>query len=273
MAVSAQRRRRVLVAVVAAVIAAGAFYVAMTYKTSPNSTASNQTAPTATPVPTVSVVEVSTAVTASEKVSASNLALVAVPRSSLPAAGASGTTTYYTGSTAVATLAGAGEYYSVALSAGTVLQSTMLTATTGPSAQPASTPVALLSGDVAMSIPDTALEGAGGYPQPGEQIDVMVNIWAVSGAPTLVASGTFTDVRVIEVREAGTSGGASAALILVELPLAQARDLGILDNATNVSFHYVLVAKGDYNAAASDATESLSLVGGCTNWQSLIGGA
>src|ERR1017187_485266 len=59
-AVSAQRRRRVLVAVVAAVIAAGAFYVAMTYKTSPNSTASNQTAPTATPVPTVSVVEVST---------------------------------------------------------------------------------------------------------------------------------------------------------------------------------------------------------------------
>jgi Flp pilus assembly protein CpaB len=262
----------VLVAVVAAVIAAGAFYVAMTYKSSPAATTPNQTAPTATPVPMVSVVEVSTAVTAGEKVSASNLALVPVPRSSLPAAGASGTTTYYTGSTAVATLASADEFYSVALSAGTVVQSTMLTATTGPSAQPNAVPVTLLSGDVALSIPDTALEGAGGYPEPGEQIDIMVDIWAATGTPSLVAYGTFTGVRVIEVGAAGSAGGASAALILVELPLAQARDLGILDNSTNVSFHYVLVAKTDYDAVASDATESISVVGGGTNWQSLMGG-
>ncbi|MGD0834642.1 MAG: hypothetical protein ABSA40_09515 [Candidatus Dormibacteria bacterium] len=271
MAVSAQRRRRVMVAVVAAVVAAGAFYVAMTYKGSTGSPATtNQTAPTATPVPMVSVVEVSSAVTVGEKVSATNVALVSVPASSLPSAPASGSPTYYTGSASLADLTTGSQYFAVALSAGTVLQSTMLITTAGASAQPSAIPFTLLAGDVAVSIPYTALEGAGGYPAAGEQIDILVDIWAPTGTAYLIGDGSFTNVTVIELGAAASPTGASATVMLVELPLAQAKDLGVLTNSANVTFHYVLVAKADYTKLASDTTETLTIFGGQT-WQSQTG--
>jgi len=81
-------------------------------------------------------------------------------------------------------------------------------------------PLALPDGDVAMAIPDSDQVGAGGYIQPGDHIDILVDLTGNGDQ-----AYAFQDVPVLRV---GSNGTTSTSLLLVQLPRRQAEQMGVL---------------------------------------------
>ena len=285
MAISAQRRRRALVAVVAALIAAGAFYLAMEYsgKAASNTPAGNTTGPSATAVPTMTVVEASVAIPQGSQISTTDLKTATVPISSLPTVPSGQTAPYYTSLTALTTTK---EYAAIAVPAGTVVLSSMVTTSAAAAAPPvAGSGFTLPSGYVAMSLPynpaagkgEEEGEGTGGYLTAGDRIDILVEVdpqpnpnnvlgnmyWAYenvlviavgtpSGAPMATPSASSSATPSAS-SSASTANGASASLIMVELPKQDAANMSYLEDGPNVTIQYLIVAPPDYPPSGSPA--------------------
>jgi Flp pilus assembly protein CpaB len=272
-AVSAQRRRRVLVAVVAALIAAGAFYLAIEYTNKTPTTPSGTATATAPPVQTVTVVEASSAVPQGSAITAADLKMVAVAASDLPAA--TGTTRpYYTSS---ATLTTSTEYAAIQIPVGTVILSSMVTANQATAQAPVGgTNFNLPAGDVALSLPYSPsagkgeIDGAGtgGYIQAGDRVDILLEVdplpnpnnvlgtmyWAYENVPVLaVGASTGAPVASANASPSASSSAAatvSASLIMVQLPRQDAADLAYMADGSNVTIQYLLVSSGDYTSSA-----------------------
>jgi Flp pilus assembly protein CpaB len=272
-AVSAQRRRRVLVAVVAALIAAGAFYLAIEYTNKTPTTSSGTATATAPPVQTVTVVEASSAVPQGSAITAADLKMVAVAASDLPAA--TGTTPpYYTSS---ATLTTSTEYAAIQIPVGTVILSSMVTTNQATGQAPVGgTNFNLPAGDVALSLPYSPnagkgeIDGAGtgGYIQAGDRVDILLEVdplpnpnnvlgtmyWAYENVPVLaVGASTGAPVASASASPSASSSAAatvSASLIMVQLPRQDAADLAYMADGSNVTIQYLLVSSGDYSSSA-----------------------
>ncbi len=288
MAVSAQRRRRVLVAVVAALIAAGAFYLAIEYTNKTPATTSGTATATAPPVQTVTVVEASSAVPQGTAITANDLKMVAVAASDLPAK--VGTTLpYYTSSTTLTTPT---EYAAIQIPVGTVILSSMVTTNQAAAQAPVGgTNFNLPAGDVALSLPYSPnagkgeIDGAGtgGYIQAGDRVDILLEVdpvpnpnnelgtmyWAYENVPVL-AVGVSTGAPVASasaspVASAPASSSAaatvSASLIIVQLPRQDAADLSYMEDGANVTIQYLLVAPGDYSSSAMPVPTPGTVIG------------
>jgi Flp pilus assembly protein CpaB len=87
-------------------------------------------------------------------------------------------------------------------------------------------PIALPDGDVAVAIPDSDLIGAGGYIQPGDHIDILVDLTGNGDQ-----AYAFQDVPVLRVGSNGsttTTTTTATSLLLVQLPRRQAEEMGVL---------------------------------------------
>jgi len=273
-AVSAQRRRRVLVAVVAAAIAAGAFYLAIEYTNKTPATSAGTATATAPPVATVTVVEAASAIPVGNAITATNLKMVPVAASDLPAT-TGATPPYYT---SAATLTASTEYAAIQIPVGTVILSSMVTSNqTAVTAPVAGTNFNLPAGDVALALPyspssgkgEIEGDGTGGYIVAGDHVDILVEIdplpnpnnelgtmyWAYENVPVL-AVGISTGAPVASSSAAPASSSSSpaatvsASLIMVQLPRQDAADLAYLQDGSNVTLQYLIVAPGDYSSSA-----------------------
>jgi Flp pilus assembly protein CpaB len=115
-----------------------------------------------------------------------------------------------------------GQFLAVGVHKQQILAATMMLQAT-PAAPRTQAPITLPDGDVAMSIPDSNMQGAGGYVQPGDHIDILVDLNG-AGAQQYV----FQDVPVLRVGSAGTAGGGAPDLLLVQLPRRQAEEISVL---------------------------------------------
>lgn len=265
MAVSAQRRRRALVAVVAALIAAGAFYLAMEYTGKTPSSTGNSTNPTAPAIPNVTVVEAAANISAGNPLTAANLTTKPVPQNLMTILTTAGGTDY----TTVASLTQTTHYASTTIFAGLPILSSMVT-TSAASAAPAAAglPAVLPSGYVAVSIPyapgasSGTGEGTGGYIQALDRIDILVYnppgttlYWAYqkvlvlavgksSGAPAPAASAGAGSTA------SSSTTSAPSTLIMVELPAQDAAALIAATDATD-DLQYLVVSSNDYPTAGA----------------------
>jgi len=267
-AVSAQRRRRALVAVVAALIAAGAFYLAMEYTGKTPSSTGSSTTPTAPAVPNVTVVEAATTISSGDPLTAANLTTKPVPQNLMTILTTGGGADY----TTVASLTQTKHYASTTIFAGLPILSSMVT-TSAASAAPAAAglPAVLPSGYVAVSIPyapgasNGTGEGTGGYIQALDRIDILVYnpagttlYWAYqkvlvlaigesSGAPAAAASSSAG---------ATASSTTTSALLMVELP---AQDAAALTAATDASddLQSLIVSSIDYPSAGASPVPAI----------------
>ncbi len=248
-----------LVAVVAALIAAGAFVLALSYSSKGGTGGSpNGSAPTAKPAPSTVVVVASSAIAKGQPLSAANLTTESFPDSVLHSLTVAGISDYST----VTQLTGSRNYAAADIPAGIPILSSMVasTASIGPTS---GLPAQLPSGYVAMSLPYAPGatsgngEGTGGYIATGERIDILVYLptseyWA------------YQDVLVLAVGEsagapagspsASASPGATAptpALIMVELPRQDAAALDEAKATAGSVIQYVIVSSSDYPGPTS----------------------
>jgi pilus assembly protein CpaB len=262
-AVSAQRRRRGLIAIVAAVIAAGAFFFAFTFR---ESTSTSTTPPPEPPAQTVPVVVALTDIKPGDLLSSANLSVKQRPVTTVPATAAGGTPVYFQDTTA---LLASPHYAAIALASGTVLQVSMV-ASSATTAKPVVTQVVdLKAGDVAMSVPYDSARGAGGYIQPEDHIDIVVDD---NGSPTSsqAVHYAFQDVRVIHVGspadQTSTSGG-GASLLLIEIPREKAAALAyLIDHQATI--RYYLRPRAAYGAGSQSGSGAIN----ANNWSQFIDG-
>ncbi len=267
MAVSAQRRRRVLVAVVAALIAAGAFVLALSYSSKPASGGTSGPGGASAPqLPAVTVVEASRSIPAGTALRTGDLTTAPVPVKYLP----SGTPAPYF--TSVAALTDTTTYATSEIPAGQVITSTMVTTTAAAAGNPAipGTTWDVPKGYVAMALPYTSTstqgeadgQGTGGYLAAGDRIDILAEVDPVPNPNNTLGTmnWAYQNVLVLAVGQPATttapSPGASASpsaqpsgaggLIMVQVPQQDAAVLMYMKDAKNVFLQYVLVAKGDY---------------------------
>ena len=275
MAVSAQRRRRVLVAVVAALIAAGAFYLAIEYtnKATPATTTSGTGgAPTPVPVTTATVVEASAAIPAGTLLTATNLKTAAVSTDVLSVLTAAGGSDYPT----IAALTAAREYAATPILAGLPILSSEVTST--PNA--ASAPVAGLSavlptGYVAFALPYSPGAssgngmGTGGFIQSGDRIDILINngagttTWAYQDVLVLaLGQSSGAPVASSSASPAASSGAAAAAapaLVMVELSRQDAAAMAAVEDETSPpwTIQYLVVSSKDYPSASASPVPAI----------------
>jgi Flp pilus assembly protein CpaB len=272
-AVSAQRRRRALVAVVAALIAAGAFYLAMEYAgktpaTTPVTGTSTTTA-SSPPVQTITVVEASIAIPQGQAITATDLKTAPVAVSDLPQVTAGTTPPYFT---STLDLTATTEYAAIKIPADTVLLSTMVT--TSQSAIQA--PVGGTNFDIPSGAGKGEIEGdgTGGYIVAGDRIDILVEVdpipnpnnelgtmyWAYQNVPVLavgvssgapVTSSSSTTPGASPSASAAPTAAVSASLIMVQLPRQDAANLAYMEDAANVTLQYLIVSSSDYNSSSA----------------------
>ncbi|HYA00271.1 MAG TPA: hypothetical protein VEK76_07950 [Candidatus Binatia bacterium] len=281
MAVSAQRRRRILVAVVAALIAAGAFVLALTYYgKSVSSNPSGTLTPTATPAPSTVVVVASSTIEQGQPLTAANLKTAAVPTSELSPLVALGGTDY----TSVASLTKTPEYALQAIPAGMpVLSSMLTTSSTGPVASTPAIPgtdFTIPNGYVGVSLPYTTAssqgemdgDGTGGYIVAGDRIDILAEVdpinpttgqltglmgtmyWAYQNVLVLAVGAPSATSAPAPSPSASAAASPSSApvatgtggLIMVAVPQQDGAALTFMKDAKNVFLQYLIVAKGDY---------------------------
>lgn len=207
-----QRRRRLLIAALAGIVAVGAFALVF-LQMSPAKSAPVAASATATAPAVVAAVDLNYG----DQLSATNLTVIQYPASALPATGL-----YYVDTKA---LLGTPPWYStVKLPRGQLLLATQVTQELAPTKLP---PVTLQNGDVAMSIPYDESRDSGGFIQQGDYIDILVD-----DPGTKTVHYAFQGVHVLRVgdRAAQPSGAsaapvASASLLLVEIPREQAAAL------------------------------------------------
>jgi Flp pilus assembly protein CpaB len=210
--------------VVAALIAAASVVLLVTYVSSQTtSTASNSTAPRAS---TTRAVVATADLNAGDRLSAANVAVQDFPTSGLPLGGAA---FYFTD---VNKLLSPPQYASSKLPRGALILATLLVA------QPASTTVEApidisTANDVAIAVPFDESKGAGGFVQPEDHLDILVD------DNTTSVQYAFQDVRVIKVgghAEQGVTAG-TANLLLVELPREHAAVLAyLIDRGFNIRY-------------------------------------
>ena len=195
-----------------------------------------------------------------DQLTTANVGVAAYPVSALPVATAS--STYYTDVSRVLTPA---QYASTALPRGTLVLSSMLvnSATTGPTvSQP---PIQIDNpGDVAIAIPYGEANGAGGYVQPEDHLDMIVD------DATGNEHYAFQDVRVIKVggrAEQPAAAAGSANLLLIELPREQAATLAYLEDR-GATIRYVIRPHDEYGKGN---LPNSSPVNGA-NWLSFLDG-
>jgi Flp pilus assembly protein CpaB len=274
-AVSAQRRRRVLVAVVAALIAAGAFYLAIEYTNKTPATSSG-TAATATAPPgtTATVVVASANIPAGTLLTASNLKTEAVSTQVLTVLTTAGGADYPT----IAALTASKEYAASALVAGLPVLSAEVTATP-TSANPvvSGIPAALPAGYVAISLPYSPAsssgtgEGTGGYIQALDRIDILVNeaaggpvYWAYENVLVLAVGQATTGPVVSASASPAASASASSAptvtgaLIMVELPRQDAAALANVEDTSGAVIQYAIVSSGDYPSPSASPQPAIT---------------
>jgi Flp pilus assembly protein CpaB len=283
-AVSAQRRRRALVAVVAALIAAGAFYLAMEYAgktpaTTPVTGTSTTTA-SSPPVQTITVVEASIAIPQGQAITATDLKTAPVAVSDLPQVTAGTTPPYFT---STLDLTATTEYAAIKIPADTVLLSTMVTTSQSAIQAPVGgTNFDIPSGDVALALPyspsagkgEIEGDGTGGYIVAGDRIDILVEVdpipnpnnelgtmyWAYQNVPVLavgvssgapVTSSSSTTPGASPSASAAPTAAVSASLIMVQLPRQDAANLAYMEDAANVTLQYLIVSSSDYNSSSA----------------------
>ena len=265
MAVSAQRRRRVLVAVVAALIAAGAFYLAIEYTNKTPSTGSGTTSTaTAPPVTTATVVEASADIPAGTLLTASNLKTAAVSSDVLSVLTNAGGADYPT----IAALTASKEYAASAIVAGLPILSSELTTTPAAAAAAvAGLPAVLPTGYVAFALPynpgaisGTGM-GTGGFIQTGDRIDILVNTgaggttyWAYENVLVLaLGQSTGAPVASSSASPAASSSAAAASasnLVMVELSRQDAAAMAAVEDNGWI-IQYLVVSSNDYPSASA----------------------
>jgi Flp pilus assembly protein CpaB len=272
-AVSAQRRRRVLVAVVAALIAAGAFYLAIEYtnKTAAPATGATTT-PTAPALTTATVVVASSDIPVGTLLTASNLKTKPVATDALSLLTAAGGADYPT----IAALTASKEYAASAIVAGLPILSSEVTATPAAAAAAAAgLPAVLPSGYVAFALPYSPAAssgsgmGTGGFIQTGDRIDILVN----NGAGT--TTWAYQNVLVLAIGQsngapvasssaspaASSSAGAAAApaLVMVELSRQDAAAMAAVEdeNSPAWTIQYLIVSSNDYPSASASPVPAI----------------
>jgi Flp pilus assembly protein CpaB len=262
-AVSAQRRRRVLVAVVAALIAAGAFYLAIEYtnKTAAPATGATTTR-TAPALTTATVVVASSDIPVGTLLTASNLKTKPVATDALSLLTAAGGADYPT----IAPLTASKEYAASAIVAGLPILSSEVTATPAAAAAAvAGLPAVLPTGYVAFALPYSPAAssgtgmGTGGFIQTGDRIDILVNgggttTWAYENVLVL-ALGQSNGAPVASSSAspaASSSAGAAAApaLVMVELSRQDAAAMAAVEDDT-WTIQYLIVSSSDYPSAGA----------------------
>jgi Flp pilus assembly protein CpaB len=268
-AVSAQRRRRVLVAVVAALIAAGAFYLAIEYtnKTAAPATGATTTR-TAPALTTATVVVASSDIPVGTLLTASNLKTKPVATDALSLLTAAGGADYPT----IAPLTASKEYAASAIVAGLPILSSEVTATPAAAAAAvAGLPAVLPTGYVAFALPYSPAAssgtgmGTGGFIQTGDRIDILVNgggttTWAYENVLVL-ALGQSNGAPVASSSAspaASSSAGAAAApaLVMVELSRQDAAAMAAVEDDT-WTIQYLIVSSSDYPSAGASPVPAI----------------
>lgn len=226
---AAQKRRRVLIAAIAGLVAVAAFALVFTQLGAARGAAQ---APPAPPTTTSKAVVASVDLGVGDEISAANVTVVDYPTAALPAAGL-----YYADTKALL----AGTWYStVKLPRGQLVLATQLTQQVTPQKLP---PVQLTDGDVAMSVPYDETKDAAGFIQQDDYIDILVDD---PGSKSVHYA--FQGVHVLRVGDraaqpTGATPGAApvagATVLLVELPRQQAAALAFaIDN--NFTIRYLI---------------------------------
>jgi Flp pilus assembly protein CpaB len=208
-------RRRIMIAVVAGLIAVGAFALVFTQLT-PAKVGTPGPAVTNTSKAAVALVDINVG----DQLSAANVAVADYPAAALPAAGL-----YYADA---GPLIAAGWYSTVKLPRGQLVLATQLSQVLVPQKLP---PVQLTDGSVAMSVPYDESKDAAGFIQQDDFVDILVD-----DPSSKSVHFAFQGVHVLRVGDrASQPVGASpvpagaapvaATVLLIELPRQQAAAL------------------------------------------------
>jgi Flp pilus assembly protein CpaB len=256
--------------VVAALIAAGAFYLAMEYTGKTPSSNGTATSPSSAAIPNVTVVEAGATIAQGDPLTAANLTVKAVPQNVLTTLTTAGGADY----TTIASLTQTTHYASTTIFAGLPILSSMVT-TSAASAAPAvaGLPAVLPSGYVAVSLPYAPAvsngtgEGTGGYIQALNRIDILVYTptgtlyWAYQKVLVLaVGASTGTPVAPASgsTGASASSGAAesSTPLLMVEL---SGQDAAALIAATDGGdlLQYLIVSSNDYPSAGASPVPAI----------------
>ena len=199
------RRRIAIVVGLAVTVIGAAGMVALSHFASPSDTGSGGSAGG-----TVSVYQAASNITSGQAITAANLKQAQVAANAAP-------TGYITSPTQAT-----GQVAAHNIVAGQTLVITDFLPQAPTAARTVAPPV-IKDGDVAISIPDDALTGDGGYIQPGDHIDIIVD---TTGTGTMQFA--FQDVPVLEVGSSGHPASGVADLLVVELPRRQAEEMSAL---------------------------------------------
>ena len=245
------KRRRLLVAVIAALVAGGSMVLLVDYVSSQQPAAA-----TAAVTQTTKVVVALTDLKAGDQLTAANVGVASYPTSALPAGDE-----FFTDTTRLLTPA---QYTSTQLPKGTLILSTLLVSTAGTGPAVSQPPIQIDNpGDVAIAIPYGEANGAGGFVQPEDRLDVIVD-------DTGTEHYAFQDVRVIKVggrAEQAAAATGNANLLLIELPREAAATLAYLEDR-GATIRYVIRPHDEYGKGN---LPSSGAVGG-TNWTSFLDG-
>jgi Flp pilus assembly protein CpaB len=208
-------RRRILIAVVAGLIAVGAFALVFTQLT-PAKVGTPGPAVTTTSKAVVALVDINVG----DQLSAANLTIADYPAAALPAAGL-----YYADA---GPLIAAGWYSTVKLPRGQLVLATQLSQVLVPQKLP---PVQLTDGSVAMSVPYDESKDAAGFIQQDDFVDILVDDpssksvhFAFQGVHVLRVGDRASQPVGASPVAAGTAPVA-ATVLLIELPRQQAAAL------------------------------------------------
>jgi len=245
------KRRRLVIAVVAAVVAAGSIILLVSYVSGQRVTVS---APAGASVATSKVVVATSDLAAGARLTPTNVGTADYPVAALPPGGPG---LYFTD---VRKLLAPAQYTATRLPKGTVILSTLVVADPVPATTqpPIDIPHA---GDVAISIPFSESTGAGGFVQPEDHIDILVDD----------ASGNvhyaFQDVRVIKVGGKAEQGSTSANLLLIELPREEAAALAYAEDK-QFAIRYAVRPRDEFGAGT--LPNSSPVTG--SNWTGFLNG-
>jgi Flp pilus assembly protein CpaB len=212
-AAATQKRKRIMIAAVAGLIAVGAFALVFTQLTVAPSAAPPAAAPASSKA-VVALVDINVG----DQLSAANVTVASYPVTALPAAGL-----YYADAKP---LLAAGWFSTVKLPRGQLVLATQLSQVLVPQKLP---PVQLTDGNVAISVPYDESKDAAGFIQQDDFVDILVD-----DPTTKTVHYAFQGVHVLRVGDrasqpTGPSPAAApttaATVLLIEIPRQQAAAL------------------------------------------------
>lgn len=210
------KRKRMLIAVVAGLIAVAAFALVFTQMTP----ARAGTPPASSSTPTSKAVVALVDINVGDALTAANVSLADYPSAALPGAGL-----YYADSKP---LIAAGLFSTVKLPRGQLVLSTQVSQVLVPQKLP---PVQLTDGSVAMSVPYDETKDAAGFIQQDDFVDILVDDptskivhYAFQGVHVLRVGDRASQPTGVTPAPAGATT-AAATVLLIELPREQAAAL------------------------------------------------